>query len=87
MKSAPPPTNKESNFKALLRYRALGDKQLYEDIQNAPKNMMLISSGIQNQMIQACGEVIKESLLNDIKKAGIYSIIADCTADISEVRN
>ena len=81
--SSHPGPNKESNFKALLRYRALGDKQLYEDIQNAPKNMMLISSGIQNQMIQACGEVIKESLLNDIKKAGIYSIIADCTADIS----
>ena len=44
--SSHPGPNKESNFKALLRYRALGDKQLYEDIQNAPKNMMLISSVI-----------------------------------------
>ena len=75
---------KESNFKAILRYRSLGDKQLYEDIKNAPKNSQLTSGIIQNQMILICGEVIKESFLNDIKKAGIYSIIADCTADVSK---
>ena len=78
-----PVRGNESNVKALLRYRAIGDKQLYKDIQNAPKNMMLTSPDIQNQIIQLCGDAIKESLLADIKKSGIYSIIADCTADVS----
>ena len=82
LESIPGP-GKEGNLKAFLRYRALGDKQLYENIQNAPKNMTLTSPKIQNQIIQVCGDAIKESLLKDIKEAGIYSIIADCTADIS----
>ena len=82
LESIPGP-GKEGNLKAFLRYRALGDKQLYENIQNAPKNMTLTSPNIQNQIIQVCGDAIKESLIKDIKEAGIYSIIADCTADIS----
>ena len=78
-----PESEKDSNLRALLRYRALGDKQLHEDINNVPGNCELRSPSIQNEIIQVCGDIIKESILTDIKKAGIYSIIADSTADAS----
>ena len=80
----PPGPENEGNVRALLRYRALGDTQLYQNIQNSPKNASLTSWVIQNEIIQVCGEVIKESLVREIKNAGIYSLIADCTTDISK---
>ena len=75
------PKRGEGNFKALLRYRAQGDKLLEDNIRTAPKNMQLTSWNVQNQIILICGQMIKENIVEKIKKAEMYTIIADETTD------
>ena len=72
---------KESNFKALLRYRALGDEQLRNSITNAPKNLLLTSWRVQNDLIATCGRAIQEHIADDVRQAGMFSVIADETTD------
>ena len=74
-------TGKESNFKALLRYRAIGDEQLRESITNAPKNRLLTSWRVQNELIVTCGLAIQQDIVAKVREAGVFSVIADETTD------
>ena len=38
---------------------------------------------MQNEMIDSLGEQIQDTIVNEIKKAGIFSILADEMSDIS----
>ena len=76
-----PAAGKESNFKALLRYRALGDEKLRESITNAPKNLLLTSWRVQNELIITCGRAIQEDIVSQVRRAGVFSVIADETTD------
>ena len=72
---------KESNFKALLRYRAIGDEELRKSITNAPKNLLLTSWRVQNELIHMCGQAIQEDIVTEVKDSGVFSVIADETTD------
>lgn len=67
---------------ARLRIDA-GDTALKDHIEKGPKNAQYTSPTIQNEIIDLCGEVIKEMIIADAKMASAYSIMADETADIS----
>ena len=71
---------KESNFKALLRYRALGDKQLRRNITDAPKNL-LTSWRVQNDLITTCRRAIQQDIVTQMRQAGVFSVIANETTD------
>lgn len=47
------------------------------------KNAKYLSPQIQNQLITICDLIIKDDIVQDIKKSFAYSILADETADIS----
>lgn len=49
----------------------------------AKKNALYTSPQIQNELINICGATIKDMIINDVKLAAAYSIMADETADIS----
>ena len=78
------PHANHGNFIALLNFRIdSGDKVLAEHFQTAKHNALYTSKTIQNEIIEVCGHVIRTTILDDIRNAGIFSVMADETADIA----
>ena len=74
----------EGNFKALLRFRVQsGDDNLAEWIRRAPGNALHTSAETQNEMVSICGRLVATCITERVRKAGIFSIIADETTDIA----
>lgn len=72
------------NFRALLRYRVdAGDEVLQQHLASSASNNLLTSPQIQNELIECCGNVIKQSLVSDVHKAVQFALIADETTDVS----
>ncbi|CAH1994285.1 unnamed protein product [Acanthoscelides obtectus] len=80
------PEHNDGNFRALLRFRARsGDEALKNHLltQNIHSRAMYTSSVIQNEVIELCGSAIQTQVLNRVKEAGFFTILADETQDIS----
>lgn len=74
----------EGVFFDLLNLRIdSGDKKLKDHLEKCRRNAVYTSPKIQNELIGLCGEVIRENVINDAKKAMAYAVLADETADIS----
>ena len=72
------------NFRRLLKFRVeAGDTKLKEHITKAAKNATYWSADIQNQIIESCGDEIRDTIITRIKKSGFYVIMVDETTDIS----
>ena len=71
------------NFIELVRFRAETDPVLAKHLKNAPKNAKYTSKTIQNQMISIVGDHIRSEIIQEIKSAKFYSIIADEVSDVS----
>ena len=73
------------NFRALLDFRIeSGDKDLESHFGNSPKNAMYLSPETQNQIIKCCGQVIESHIVDEVKAAKFFSIIADEASDSSQ---
>lgn len=59
-----------------------GDIKLKNHLEKCHRNAAYTSPKIQNQLINICGEVIRENVINDAKKAMVDIVLADKTADI-----
>ncbi|KAF0709155.1 zinc finger MYM-type protein 1-like [Aphis craccivora] len=76
----------DGNFRALLRFRIeSGDSDLNEHLQNSNKNATFISAVTQNDIIQCCGDIVIKKIVEKVKKATYFSILADETTDTSHV--
>lgn len=74
------------NFRALLRYRIdAGDLQLEQHLSTASKTATYISKTTQNELIEICGVLVRESLIKAVKKAKFFTVIGDETTDVSTV--
>lgn len=73
----------QGNFIALIQFRAETDETLKKHLQNAPRNATYTSKTIQNQLIDIIGKCIQMEILNEVKEAKFYSIIADEVCDVS----
>ncbi|XP_063623118.1 52 kDa repressor of the inhibitor of the protein kinase-like [Cydia splendana] len=74
----------EGNFRALLKFRIdAGDEILRDHVKTCPKNASYISKSTQNDLIECCGELISNKIVNKIKKSKYFTIIADETTDVS----
>ena len=72
------------NFWALLNFRIdAGDKVLSEHLATAPRNATYTSSTIQNQLIQIIGNQIRDKILDRVRRAQWFTVIADEVTDIS----
>ena len=75
------------NFHALLQFRIdAGDKVLEEHFKTAGKNCTYHSKTIQNELIEVCGDYIRNRLLEEIREAQFFGISADEVADLTESR-
>ena len=59
------------------------DNVLQTHVRNAPKNVCYTSKTIQNQMIYIIGNQICKDILEEVKEAKYFSVIADKVCDIS----
>lgn len=74
----------EGNFRNLLKFRIdAGDQSLREHFQTASANATYISWNIQNQIIDACNDIITKKLIIDVNEAKAFVVLADETTDIS----
>lgn len=74
----------EGVFFDLLNLRTdSGDEKLKSHLDRCRKNAVYTSPRIQNEIITVCGEVVKERIIEDCKKAKAYAVMADETADIA----
>jgi len=78
------PMGNHGNFLALLNFRVQsGDAILKDHLKSAPKNALYTSKTVQNDMICVCGDIIQDKILTLVRKAVIYSVIADEAMDRS----
>lgn len=79
-----PPVENEGNFRALLREKVKsGDEKLRKHFELCGRNAMYISWNIQNQIIDACNDIITSTIVREVNNAKCFSVLADETTDIS----
>ena len=76
-------TEDRSNFFALLHLCAKSDAVLADHLANAADNSKYTSPDIQNELIEICGNEVKEVLLKECREAPCFAILADETTDKS----
>ncbi len=73
----------EGNFIQLVRFRAETDKVLAHHLSKCPRNARYTSKTIQNELLKVVGDRIQNDILEEVKCANFYSIIADEVTDVS----
>ena len=72
------------NFIALLDFRInSGDTVLADHLKSCGRNAFYTSKTIQNQLIAICGKIVLSSILEEIRAASLFSIMADEATDAS----
>ncbi|KAL2095567.1 hypothetical protein ACEWY4_007715 [Coilia grayii] len=70
------------NFLQLVQFLAKYDVALAQHLHNA-KTTHYLSKNIQNEFIGVLAEAVLEKIVQKVKTAGYYSIMMDCTPDVS----
>lgn len=72
------------NFIELLNYAVRrGDVVLEEHLKNPQKNARYTSKTMQNKLIDCCGAVVTEKILDQVKRNKFFSILGDEVSDTS----
>lgn len=72
------------NFLALLAFRVdAGDTVLGDHLSSGARNAMYTSSTIQNQIIDILADQVRQKIVDNVKRARWYSVIADEVTDVS----
>ncbi|XP_059146539.1 zinc finger MYM-type protein 1-like, partial [Physella acuta] len=78
------PDENDGNFRALLRYKAMGgDETLKHHLENSSKNARYLSPTIQNEVINVCNKLIVQKIVAKITSVKLFSVLADETSDIA----
>ncbi|KAF2890159.1 hypothetical protein ILUMI_16014 [Ignelater luminosus] len=78
------PIENDGNFKAILRSKLrYGDEILKLHLESMSKTATYLSAKTQNEIINACGDIITKKIVNKIIEAKFFSILADESTDIS----
>ena len=77
-----PHKTNHGNFWALLNFRVdAGDKELANHLATAPKNARYTSATIQNEIIEIVGNEIRNKIIDKVKKAKFFTVLADEVTD------
>ena len=72
----------QGNFRALLAFRVdCGDKVLESHLTSSGRNATYISKTTQNELISCIGELMIKFVVNRVKAAKYFSVLADETTD------
>ena len=73
----------QGNFIELVQFRSQTDDALRQHLERAPRNALYTSKTIQNQLIDVIGKHIRSGILEKVKQARFFSVIADEVVDVS----
>lgn len=71
----------EGNFIEIVRFRAETDPILANHLVSSPRNAKYTSKNIQNELIGVVGQMIQKEIIDEVKRASFYSVIADEVTD------
>ena len=72
------------NFQELLELRLEGDNRTRtEHFQNTPRNLTDRSKTTQNEVINCCGEYIRNKIMAEVKEATFFLVLAVEATDVS----
>ena len=76
-------------FISLFNYTLKKDKVLEEAIKHIPKNVKYTSPEIQNEIIGILGELVRQSIVDDMKKSDVpwFTLLEDGTRDRNNREN
>ena len=77
------PVKNDGNFRTLLRYRMKDDPVMKDILERSAGNAQYCSSRIQNELIDICGQLITEKIVDQVKSTDFFTSFADETTDIS----
>ena len=78
-----PTSDNRGNFLEILNVVANHDPIVKRKLTQGPRNATYTSGDIQNDMLDTMADAVRNKITANIKKAGIYSILADETRDCS----
>ena len=74
----------QGNFQTLLESRIdSGDKKPWGKFETVQRNATYCSKTIQNEIIETVGNYIVSKIVSEIRESGMFLVIADEAADIS----
>ena len=83
------PDGNPGNFLALLHFRSeAGDASIsrpFHVIGGAGRPVLYTSPEIQNELIACCGDVMREELLREVRKAPFFAVLADEAVDSANI--
>lgn len=71
----------EGNFIEIVQFRAETDSILASYLINSPRNAKYTSKNIQNELISVVGRIIQKEIVDEVKRAGFFSIIVNEVTD------
>lgn len=71
------------NFKELLKFRSINDLRLQKHLSTCSKNASYVSKTIQNELVDMLADDVLDQIVQEVRKAQYYSILADEVADVS----
>ena len=74
-------SSNDGNFVQLVRFRAETDPILANHLSKSPRNARYASKTIQNELVGVIGDSIRRDIVEEVKKARFYSVIADEVTD------
>ena len=79
-------TSNLGNFQEILKYGYSCSNTTNDEMQKMfPRNATYKSKTTQNQLIDVCGEMLTEEIVDEIKDAKFFSILADEVSDCSNI--
>ncbi len=81
------PDKSEGNFVSILRFglNISENDELRAIREKCAKNASYTSPIIQNEIIDICGKIITQKIINDVKRFKYFSILADETTDVANI--
>lgn len=74
----------KGNFIEILQLVANHDEVVRNRLSILPKNAMYTSAQIQNELLDIMAEMVRDSITSEVQNAGVFSILADESKDISK---
>ena len=73
------------NFLKILHVVGAHDSLVEQRLFSGPRNAIYTSAEIQNALLNIMGEMVRRRICSYVRDAGVYSIMADETKDVSRV--
>ncbi len=74
----------KGNFREIFQVLAEHDPIVKERLEQGPNNATYLSPEVQNQLLHIMGDMVRKSVCDSVRQAGLFSLIADESKDASK---